>query len=155
MLPDADIRGHFRCTGARLDVALGDSSPAVSDPKALDEYGPYALVADGLKVSGDVRLDGGFTALGVLLSSAHIGDKLDCRGAILTAAPNAGYGLRASGARIGGDLILDKCTAEGGGIRLSDVKIAGELLCHGSQLKGGDKGRNAHPSRRGLHRPGS
>lgn len=153
MLPDAKIRGHFRCTNAQLNVAI-------SDTQAIREYGGrYALVGDGMEVSGDVRLNGTnpggdirhggqFTAVGVLLSGAHIGGTLDCRGARLrtinpAAASNKNYCLRGSGLKVDGDVILDNCTTEGGGIRLSDADIAGELLCHGTQLNGADKGGNA------------
>jgi uncharacterized protein YjbI with pentapeptide repeats len=142
MLPDARIHGHFRATGAQL-------TKANCEPAAMEEYGgSYALVGDGMKVSGDVRLDGTFTAAGVLLSGAHIGGTLDCTGARLLSAEqvnadNKNYCLRGSGLEVDGDLIFDKCTAEGNGIRLSDAHIAGELLCHGTRLYGADNGGNA------------
>jgi hypothetical protein len=121
MLPDARIHGHFRGTDARL-------TEPNCEPSAMEEYGGcYALVGDGMKVGGDVRLNGAFTAVGVLLSGAHIGGTLDCAGARLRAArqvtaKNKNYCLRGSGLEVDGDVIFDDCTAEGNGIRLSDAK---------------------------------
>ena len=137
LLPDARIRGHLRCTDAKLDKVI-------TDPAEIAEYGGrYALICDGMEVSGDVRLDGTFRAAGVLLSGAHIGGTLDCTGATLTArSPEDGeknYALRGSGLTTDGDVIFDKCVTVQGGIRLSDADIAGELLCHGTRLNGADK----------------
>jgi len=157
LLPDASIHGHFRCTKAHMRAAI-------TDPQAIAEYGgSYALIGDGMTVSGDVRLDGNkareearsdatevvwpdeeFRAAGVLLSGAHIGGTLDIGGARLeNAKPGAGggesYCFRGSGMKVDGDVIFDKCIAEGNGIRLSDADIAGELICHGTELKGAGK----------------
>lgn len=163
LLPDARVHGHFRCTGAKL-------TGVINDPKKRAEYGgSYALIGDGMQVSGDVRLDENFRAgnekpnadaekpnaekekfeaKGVLLSGAHIGGTMDCTGAKLTAAEatadsEKNYCFRGSGLRVDGDAIFNRCTTEDNGIRLSDASIAGELLCHGTQLKGADKGGNA------------
>jgi hypothetical protein len=147
MLPDASVRGHFKCTDSNLTQPIGDEA-------AVKEYlGHYALIGDGMKVSGDVRLNGTFTAAGVLLSGAHIGGTLDCADATLTNVSDKDpdskdltgkdYCFRGSGMQVDGDVIFDRCTAGGNGIRLSDADIAGELLCQGTKLNGADRGGNA------------
>jgi len=146
MLPDASIRGHFKCTDSILNQPN-------SEEAAVKEYlGHYALIGDGMKVSGDVRLNGTFTAAGVLLSGAHIGGTLDCADATLTNVSDKDpsedlsgkdYCFRGSGMKVDGDVIFDRCTAGGNGIRLSDADIAGELSCQGTKLYGADKKGNA------------
>ena len=145
-LPNADITGRFCCTGTTLTGAVGDSrSPAVRQG--------YALDADGMKVSGDVCLDGGFTADGgIWLNGADIDGQLDCTGATLTAArtgkadDNGSIGdcaMYADGLKVGGNVSLSRCIANGGGIRLSTATISGELICKGTQLNGSDHDGNA------------
>jgi hypothetical protein len=62
-LTGADITGQLRCHGAQLSAGPGSDG--------------YALVADRLKVSGDVILDQGFTAAGAIsLSSVRVDGSL-------------------------------------------------------------------------------
>ena len=91
-LPGADITGQLGCRGAQL--------------KGTDSHG-NALVADGLKVSGDVFLDGGFTAAGaVRLPGADITGQLSCSGAQLTGTDSHGNALVADGMEAGGGVVL-------------------------------------------------
>jgi hypothetical protein len=151
-LPDAAITGRFCGTDAQLKGVAGDRRSAATRQG-------YALDADGMKVSGDVVLDRGFTADGgIWLNRADIAGRLDCTGATLTAASASASALAkdadgrgdhgdcamyADGLKVGDNVLLNRCTAQGGGIRLSTATIAGELICKGTHLNGADRKGNA------------
>jgi hypothetical protein len=79
-LPGADITGQLNCRGAQLTGQDGDGN---------------GLVADGIKVGGDVLLNEGFTAVGcVSFFSAHIGVSVSLKP---TALANAGKVALAAG----------------------------------------------------------
>ena len=143
-LPDAAITGRFCGTDAQLKGVPSDRRSAAARQG-------YALDADGIKVGGDVVLNGAFTADGgIWLNRADIAGQLDCTGATLTAAsatdPDGGdhgdCAMYADGLKVGDNVLLDRCTARGG-IRLSTATIAGELICKGTHLKGADRKGNA------------
>ena len=125
----ADITGSFSCRGARL--------------AGHDQDGD-ALVGDGIKVGGDVFLDGGFTAAGaVWLPGADITGQLSCRGAQLTGQNRGGDALVGDGMKVGGDVFLDRGFTAAGAVRLPGAAITGKLNCRGAQLTGQNQSRNA------------
>jgi hypothetical protein len=128
-LHSADIIGQLSCHGAQLTGADKDGN---------------ALVADGMKVSGSVLLDQGFTAAGaVRLPGADITGLLSCRGAQLTGKNTDGNALVAEGMKVSGSVFLDQGFTAAGAVRLPGADITGQLSCHGAQLTGADKNGNA------------
>ena len=119
---NANIAAQLVCRGAHLD--------------GIDRDG-NALVADRLKVSGDVYLDGVLTAAGaVRLASAEIAGRLDCRGTHLNGTDNDGNALAAAGMKVGRSVYLnDEFTAKGT-VQLVGAEIAGRLDCRGAHLNG-------------------
>jgi hypothetical protein len=127
-LLSADIAGQLSCRGAQLT--------------GRDKAG-YALHGDGIKVGGDVVVDGGFTAAGAIsLSGADIAGQLRCSGAKLGAADSDGDALVADGLKTGGGVYLDDGFTAAGAIRLAGADITGELGCRGALLTGADKRGN-------------
>ena len=120
----ADITGQFSCRGTQLTGTGSHGS---------------ALVANGMKVGGDVFLDRGFTAAGaVRLIGADITGQLNCSGAQLTGTGSHGSALVANGMKVGGDVFLDRGFTAAGAVRLIGADIAGQLNCSGAQLTGTD-----------------
>jgi hypothetical protein len=120
----AGIDGQLSCRGAQLQ-----GSDANGD----------ALVADRLKVGGDVFLDEWFTAAGAIrLPSAEITGQLNCRGAQLQGSDANGDALVADRLKVGGSVVLDRGFTAAGAIRLSGAEITGQLNCRGAQLHGRD-----------------
>jgi hypothetical protein len=118
-LAGADIGGQLSCRGAQLAGRDNDGN---------------ALRADGMKVSGNVLLDGGFTTDGAIrLDDADIGGHLNCNGAQLT-SHNESYALFANRMRTGGDVFLDGGFTAAGAVWLAGADIAGQLVCRGAQL---------------------
>ncbi len=113
VLIGADITGQLNCSGAKLT--------------GTDSSG-YALRADGIKVSGGVFLDDGFTAAGaVVLPAAQITGQLSCRGAELAGRDSSGYALRADGMKVSGSVFLDAGLTAAGSISLRSARIDGSL----------------------------
>jgi hypothetical protein len=122
-LPGADIAAQLSCGSARFT--------------AVSEHDD-ALVASGMTVHGDVFLDGGFAAAGVVrLHSAKIAGQLNCSGAQLTGRDDNGAALLADRLKAG-SVFLDKAFTTAGAVRLAGAEIAGELSCAGAQLTGRD-----------------
>ena len=118
----ADITGSFSCRGARL--------------AGHDQDGD-ALVGDGIKVGGDVFLDGGFTAAGaVWLPGADITGQLSCRGARLTGQNQDGKALDASGMKVGGDVFLEREFTAAGAISLNSAHVGGSVSLRPTTLAG-------------------
>ncbi len=91
-----------------------------------------ALVADRLKASGGVFLDGKFTAPGaVRLLGADITGQLCCRGARLTGYDRDGNALVADWLKASGGVFLDKGFTAAGAVRLLGADITGQLECSG------------------------
>ena len=130
-LAGADITGQLNLAGARLS-ASGN--------------GGDALIADGMKVGGNVFLDNGFTAVGtVRLPGADIGGLLSCTQAQLDGKDKYGRAFAASRMKVGTDVDLAgvHTTATAGAIRMTGADITGELKCSGAQLEGTDEHGNA------------
>ena len=93
-LIDAEITGELNCSGA----TLADGGPS-----------DVALIADGVKVGGDVYLDQGFAPNGVVrLPGADITGELTMRGAQLSRPGPDGVALLAEGIKVGGDVYLER-----------------------------------------------
>jgi predicted acyltransferase (DUF342 family) len=116
------ITGNLECSGAQLNGADG---------------GGNALVADNLKVGGDLFLDEDFTAAGgVSLLGANITGNLDCGGAKLAGADTSGNAMVADGLTIGHDALLRNGFTAAGAISLVGADITGNLDCEGAKLQG-------------------
>ena len=123
-LTRAEISGALCCDGAHLGPG---------------DHNGNALVADGIKVGGDVSLGEGFTAAGaVQLGVADIAATLSCDGAHLTGRDSDGYALAAGGIKVGGDVSLGEGFTAAGAVQLGVADIAGELRCGGAWLIGTD-----------------
>ena len=121
-LPGADITGQLNCRGAELT--------------GHDQDGD-ALVADGIKVGGDVVLDREFTAAGaVRLLGADITGQLNCRGARLTGQNQDGKALDASGMKVGGDVFLEREFTAAGAISLNSAHVGGSVSLRPTTLAG-------------------
>jgi hypothetical protein len=89
-----------------------------------------SLVADGMKVGGDVLLEPHFTAAGVIsLTYVNIGRRLSCRGARLEGVDGKGYSMVADGMKAGGDVFLAQEFMSAGTVRLPGAEITGQLNC--------------------------
>ena len=109
-LPAAEITGQLGCRGAQLKGANNDGD---------------ALAADGIKVGGNVFLDGGFTAAGTIsLRSAHVGASVRLRPTAL--AGENKVALNAPKARIAGTLEWAPATQVSGQVDLEGATV-GEL----------------------------
>jgi hypothetical protein len=113
-LGGAVIGGDLLCSGARLT--------------GRDKDG-YALYVQGIKVGGDTRLDGGFTASGaVWLAGADITGNLWFRSAQLIAGDKDGDALVADGMKAGGGVYLDGGFTAAGTVSLVAARVSGSVL---------------------------
>jgi hypothetical protein len=131
-LVGADIAGDLECSGAKLNGTNTDGN---------------ALVADNLKVNGNVLLRNGFTAAGgITLLGANITGDLDCSDAKLNRANNKRQALVAERVTVGGEAFLRGkfSTADtAGAVSLLGANIAGNLDFDGAKLKGTNADGNA------------
>jgi hypothetical protein len=128
-LSGANLTGPLNCSGAKLTGKDNDG---------------YALVADGMKVSGGVFLGQEFTAAGaVRLSGADITGQLDCGGAKLTGKDNDADALIAERIKVGGGVFLGREFTAAGAVRLSGADITGQLNCRGAKLTSKNNQGNA------------
>jgi hypothetical protein len=142
-LRDASIGGDLRCSGARIKGSKSDS-----DPQGNTEFGAEnALIADRVRVSGNVLLDDEFTAFGaVRLRDATIGGDLRCSGAQITGT-NTGADSRnttdigarnaliADRVKVNGSVLLDREFKAIGTVRLSGARLDGLLTLDGATLE--------------------
>ena len=116
-LSGADITGPLLCHGAQLRGATADGN---------------ALIADEMKVAGDVFMDEGFAAAGAVhLPGADITGQLTCRSAQITGA-NADGALVADRIRVAGGAFLDQGFTAAGAVRLFGADITGQLSFRGA-----------------------
>lgn len=124
-LGGADITGWLVCTGAKLNG---------------QDNGGRALIAFGMKVGGDVCLDGAFTATGAIqLIGADITGQLNCTGARLTGMDTRGRSLAADRVKVGRGVHLCDGFTAAGAIRLAGANIKSQLTCRGAHLNGRDE----------------
>jgi uncharacterized protein YjbI with pentapeptide repeats len=124
----ADVTGAVSCSGAQLT--------------GVDENGD-GLVADGIKVGGDVIFDKMFIAGPVRLLGADITKRLSCRTALLTGCDENRNALHGERMKVGGDVWFDKAFIASGAVCLLSADITGQLSCYGAWLTGRDKDGNA------------
>ena len=126
-LARADIAGDLACNGAQLG-------------RNRDGIG---LLAEGMKVGGEVFLREGFTADGaVRLLGADITGDLSCRAARLGRDLD-GNALVADRMKVGGEVHLYKGFTADGAVVLNGADITGDLSFSGAQLTGTDHDGNA------------
>jgi hypothetical protein len=126
-LARADIAGDLACSGAQLG-------------RNRDGIG---LLAEGMKVGGEVFLREGFTADGaVRLLGADITGDLSCRAARLGHDLD-GNALVADRMKVGGEVHLYKGFTADGAVVLNGADITGDLSFSGAQLTGTDYEGNA------------
>jgi hypothetical protein len=93
------------------------------------------LMAEGIRVKGDIHLDAGFRAKGeVRLAGAQVGVDLNCsEGKFLNPKKKddetSGAALSADGISIGGDLLLNSGVRAEGEISIIGAQIGGDLDC--------------------------
>jgi hypothetical protein len=126
-LARADITGDLACSGAQLG-RNGDG---------------IGLLADGIRVGGEVFLREGFTAAGsVRLLGADITGDLSCRDAQL-GHDHDGNALVADRMKVGGEVHLYKGFTADGAVVLNGADITGDLSFRGAKLNGKNRDGNA------------
>ena len=126
-LARADITGDLACSGAQLG-RNGDG---------------IGLLADGIRVGGEVFLREGFTAAGsVRLLGADITGDLSCRDAQL-GHDHDGNALVADRMKVGGEVHLYKGFTADGAVVLKGADITGDLSFRGAKLNGKNRDGNA------------
>jgi hypothetical protein len=134
-LPSARVDSDIVLRGARLET--NQSAPiAVESWRSSDPYlDPRpALVADRLRVDGNVELSDGFEATGTLrMLNARIGGSLRLAAAKVEVArgrvePYHDRALHLDGSEISGDVEATGLAVPAGQLRLADVTIGGNLL---------------------------
>lgn len=122
------VGGDLNCE--RLSLCGGSAAPTT--PRRM-------FVADGMRIGGDVILQGGVEAVGeVRFVAAQIGGDLRAGGAHLTAdidtAGMRGVALNLDRARVGGTVALDSGFSAAGTVRMRQARIRGDLDCSGAAL---------------------
>jgi hypothetical protein len=163
-------RKRFSCNGilylpsARVgsDIVLREAKLGVNQdgPIVVDQWksnDPYldprpALVADRLRVDGNLELSDGLEALGTLrMVNARIGGSLRLAGAEITVArgtrtPYYDRALHIDGSEISGDIEATSLRVPVGQVRLADVVVGGNVLAWNSLFL--HPGRDAFSARR-------
>ncbi|MFF0149151.1 hypothetical protein ATK36_3532 [Amycolatopsis sulphurea] len=140
-LPSATVDSDIVLREARLMV--DHNGPVVME--AWKSGDPYldprpALVADRLKVDGNLELSDGLRAFGTLrMVNARIGGSLRLAGAEITvvrgtAAPFYDRALHLDGSNIGGDIEATNLRVPVGQLRLADVTVGGNVLAWNSKF---------------------
>lgn len=98
-----------------------------------------SFVADGMRIDGDVNLQGGVDAIGELrFVGVQVGGDLRASAAHLTAdidpAGTRGVALNLHRARIGGSVRLDTGFSAAGTVLLQEARIRGDLDCTGAEF---------------------
>ncbi|WP_033289954.1 hypothetical protein [Amycolatopsis jejuensis] len=152
-LPSATVDSDIVLREARL--AVDQRGPVVVD--AWKSGDPYldprpALVADRLKVDGNLELSDGLQAFGTLrMVNARIGGSLRLAGAEITMARGRGTpyydrALHLDGSAIGGDIEATNLRVPVGQLRLADVTVGGNFLAWNSMFL--HPGRDVFSARR-------
>jgi hypothetical protein len=135
-----EAAGAVRLAGASIEgrqLAMRGAKLTGTDP------GGRALVADGMRVTGGVFLEGFEAAGAVRLLAASIEGQLLMRGAKLTGTDSDGRALVADGMRVTGGVVLDGGFEAAGAVRLLGASIEGQLLMRGAKLTGTDSNGQA------------
>ena len=166
----ASQRKRFSATGIMYlpsatvdsDISLREAKLTVSQqgPIAVDAWksnDPYldprpALVADRMRVDGNVELSDGLQALGTLrMVNARIGGSLRLAGAEVSVVrgksqPYYDRALHLDGTEIGGDIEATSLRVPAGQLRLADVTVGGNFLAWNSMFR--HPGRDVFSARR-------
>ncbi|MEV4143189.1 oxidoreductase [Amycolatopsis sp. NPDC049691] len=166
----ASQRKRFSATGIMYlpsatvdsDIVLREAKLTVSQqgPIAVDAWksnDPYldprpALVADRMRVDGNVELSDGLQALGTLrMVNARIGGSLRLAGAEVSVVrgksqPYYDRALHLDGTEIGGDIEATSLRVPTGQLRLADVTVGGNFLAWNSMFR--HPGRDVFSARR-------
>ncbi|MFJ9782056.1 oxidoreductase [Amycolatopsis sp. NPDC101161] len=166
----ASQRKRFSATGIMYlpsatvdsDISLREAKLTVSQqgPIAVDAWksnDPYldprpALVADRMRVDGNVELSDGLQALGTLrMVNARIGGSLRLAGAEVSVVrgksqPYYDRALHLDGTDIGGDIEATSLRVPAGQLRLADVTVGGNFLAWNSMFR--HPGRDVFSARR-------
>ncbi|MEU0795519.1 oxidoreductase [Amycolatopsis sp. NPDC005961] len=166
----ASQRKRFSATGIMYlpsatvdsDIVLREAKLTVSQqgPIAVDAWksnDPYldprpALVADRMRVDGNVELSDGLQALGTLrMVNARIGGSLRLAGAEVSVVrgksqPYYDRALHLDGTEIGGDIEATSLRVPAGQLRLADVTVGGNFLAWNSMFR--HPGRDVFSARR-------
>ena len=140
------LDGGFTAAGAVRLLGAGITGPLVcsgAQLKGVDRE-LNALHAVGIKVSGGVYLENGFTTAGaVRLLGADITGQLSFRDAHLTGIDRDGNALHADGLKVAGGVFLVGEFIAAGAVRLPGADITGPLVCSGARLTDTDRDGNA------------
>ena len=122
----AHIGGRLLLSGTRLSsgsAAYETDEDVLYQPEDVDDvFKEVSLVADGLRVDGDMSCEGNFSAQGeVRLVGAHIAGQLALNGATL------GKGLTAFWLKVGRGMFCEEEFSAQGQIRLDGAHITGHL----------------------------
>ncbi|MEU4669472.1 oxidoreductase [Amycolatopsis sp. NPDC023774] len=153
---------YFPSATVDSDIVLREAKLTVDQrgPVAVDAWksnDPYldprpALVADRLKVDGNLELSDGLQAFGTLrMVNARIGGSLRLAGAEITmargrATPYYDRALHLDGSSIGGDVEATSLRVPVGQLRMADVQIGGNFLAWNSMFL--HPGRDVFSARR-------
>ncbi|MFD7655909.1 hypothetical protein ACFV4N_18195 [Actinosynnema sp. NPDC059797] len=140
-LPNADIGGYLRLSGARIGRRDAVGEPGEPPSEAVQRI-PVALHADGIQVRGDLEARGAVNGGGprgdalcaygqVRLVDAHVRGSASLSGARLH-GPGIDV-LFADRLRVGGTLFLRELRARGS-LRLQNAEIGSTLDCSGASL---------------------
>jgi len=134
--------GEVRLLGAEIGGSLSCRGSTFKNPARKDaEDSGKALLADGIRVTGDVFLNDGFSAEGeVRLLGAEIGGDLSCeRGTFKNPAqkdvPGSGDALSADRMKVKGSVFLRNGFSAEGEVRLLGAEIGGDLDCERGTFK--------------------
>ena len=152
-LPSATVDSDIVLREARLSV--NQNGPIAVD--AWKSGDPYldprpALVADRLKVDGNLELSDGLHAFGTLrMVNARIGGSLRLAGAEITMArgqapPYYDRALHLDGTTVGGDIEATNLRVPIGQLRLADITVGGNFLAWNSMFL--HPGRDVFSARR-------
>jgi hypothetical protein len=134
-LPSAHVDSDVVLRGAKLE--MNQQGPIVMDAwKSRDPYlDPRpSLVADRIRVDGNMELSDGLEATGTLrMINAKIGGSLRLARAQITVPRGQGFpfydrALHLDGSEIDGDIEATGLTVPSGQLRLADVTVRGNLL---------------------------
>lgn len=145
-LVGAEVGGDLSCSGGTFLSIRASNAGQLSSPRPAlnfpDEDENDALVADGIKVAGNVRLRHKFRAEGaVYLRGARIGGELTCSKG--TFSNRGGTALDANGSEIGGVVHIGDYFVAVGEVSVRNAKIGGDLSC--------SKGSFSNPAGRALN----
>lgn len=127
LLAHAHVNGQVRLSGSRVEGRLVCSGATIENPEDC------ALLADVIRVAGDVCLDSGFRSIGeVRLRGASIEGNLTCSGGTFEGKHSGA--LNAHGVTVKGNVLLDQGFHATGEVCVPGAIIGGLLICRGGRF---------------------